>query len=1079
MLFHIATDSLILKEIGIASSYVKDITAAFDMDSVDTIQKLANAVKGLNAQQQAYILYANGVSAAQATEVLGINELTDAEIRSAMAIYSAISAKEVMTVAEVKNTIATQTGNVVLAEEVANIVAETVADESGTIAKNAKTAAIIKETMALKGLNAAQIESVASQLELSAGIGALSAGASGLGTVLKGLGSKISAFFSSGIGLFLAGLAGAAAGLVSALQVGYEILNIISKAQGVKPIDQASVKLAKEREEQRKKEVEQIRSTIDREKELANSIENTISEYDRLGVKTHLTAEEQSELSSLQNDLINNFAKEAKGIDLVNGKYEDNIKKLKELNELEKTRLRQKLEIAYYDEVSSPIKDLEGNEINGSYQLFKRKKGYNELYDDKIIDNVFHNTGIKSATFGDETYYYLSGQGSLKETIKGLDNAIAELEKDYTLAERQTGEVGEVYSKLISVRESLVSQQEGITEAANELAQSYIESFEQDGITVENVTEETYQEWHDELIAQFAKDDPTLQQAIEDKLTNLLSPEKLYAGSDFDFSSWFSSSGFDEIEKQIDKLKSAYKSVADGGTVDSEVFEMFPELMKWADNPKKLQLAMQKIANESISPLLKELSELYTAAPRGSEEAVAIKNTMQYLSKISDISSKVTDQYAEQKEILKKQIYDTKQLINRAKEKKEAEQENLEQLKKQKEQLEETLEKYETAASVITDYIDEQIDSLEEQKDAVQETYDKQIQALEDEADERERINDLREKELELEKAKNSMVRVYDSERGGFTIQQNQETVKQAQKEYDNAVKDSRIAELEKERDEALNPFENQITELETYKKSWEDAVKAYQKTQDEMTAAAVFGSDWRNMVIEKDTSAIGAFVQNYGNTAYQLHSIIEPQIEQTEKNIDVIEKEIDSYEGLQNKQKSYLDFFKTYSKDFAIAVGEQKDALVNFANAIKNNATASELFRLYDTVMSKFSSDYIPEFANGGVSNSTGLAMLHGTKQKSEVTFNAEDARKLYEAIHGSSSIQLGNQLAKNLISSALQSTRDSASVVNNNQPTKIENTWVINEPKFSSSEDYRVFANHMDRYVREANMNRLVGKK
>lgn len=1048
------------------------------MSSVDTIQKLANAVKGLNAQQQAYVLCANGVSAAQAAEVLSTNQLTDAEIRSAMAVYSATGAKEVMTVADIKNTIAMQTGNAVLAEEISNIVAEMVAEEDGVIAKNAKTAAIIRETMALKGLNAAQIESAAKQLELSGGINAVTASTSGLGAVLKGLGTNISKFFNSGVGLFLTGLAGVAAGLAAALQVGYVILDIIEKVQGIEPIDQKATKQAKEREEQRKKEVEQIRSTIDREKELADSVEKTVSEYEKLGSKTHLTTEEQGELVSLQNDLINNFAREAKGIDLVNGKYDENIERLKRLNELEKTRLRQKLEIAYYDAATAPIKDLEGNEINGNYQLFRRKKGYNELYDDKIIDNYFHNTGIKSATFGDETYYYLKGQGSLQKTIEGLDNAIAELEKDYTLAERQTGEVGEVYSKLISVRDSLLSQQDDITKAADELAASYIENFEQDGVTIDTVTEETYQAWHDGLIAQFAKDDPTLQQAIEDKLANVLSPKSKSNIVTFDFGSWYSTSGLDDIEKKLKTLKTAYASISKGESVDSDLFQTFPELMEFANNSNKLKNAMEDIATEIISPLVEELSEMYAKTPRGSSISNSIKNTISYLEQISNLSSETKNEYAEQKEILKKQIYDTKQLINRAKEKKEVEQENLETFKKQKEALEKILDDYETAASVITDYIDEQIDSLEEQKDAVQETYDKQIQALEDEADERERINDLREKELELEKAKNTQVRVYTSEKG-WQIQQNQETVKQAQKEYDNAVKDSRIAELEKERDEALNPFENQITELETYKKSWEDAVKAYQKVQDEMTAAAVFGSNWRNIVIEKDIGAIDSFVQSYNSTAYELHGIVEPQIEQTEKNIDVIEKEIDSYEDLQNKQKSYLDFFKTYSKDFATAVGEQKDALVNFANAIKNNATASELFRLYDTVMSKFSSDYIPEFANGGVSTSTGLAMLHGTKQKSEVTFNAEDARKLYEAIHGSSSIQLGNQLAKNLISSALQSTRDSASVVNNNQPTKIENTWVINEPKFSSSEDYRVFANHMDRYVREANMNRLVGKK
>lgn len=39
--------------------------------------------------------------------------------------------------------------------------------------------------------------------------------------------------------------------------------------------------------------------------------------------------------------------------------------------------------------------------------------------------------------------------------------------------------------------------------------------------------------------------------------------------------------------------------------------------------------------------------------------------------------------------------------------------------------------------------------------------------------------------------------------------------------------------------------------------------------------------------------------------------------------------------------------------------------------------------------------------YANGGVADYTGLAQLHGSPQHSEVIFNAEDAKKLYDTIH------------------------------------------------------------------------------
>ena len=43
---------------------------------------------------------------------------------------------------------------------------------------------------------------------------------------------------------------------------------------------------------------------------------------------------------------------------------------------------------------------------------------------------------------------------------------------------------------------------------------------------------------------------------------------------------------------------------------------------------------------------------------------------------------------------------------------------------------------------------------------------------------------------------------------------------------------------------------------------------------------------------------------------------------------------------------------------------------------------------------------------SEGGVADYTGLAMLHGTKQKSETIFNANDSAKLYDMIHNTPNI-------------------------------------------------------------------------
>ena len=49
-----------------------------------------------------------------------------------------------------------------------------------------------------------------------------------------------------------------------------------------------------------------------------------------------------------------------------------------------------------------------------------------------------------------------------------------------------------------------------------------------------------------------------------------------------------------------------------------------------------------------------------------------------------------------------------------------------------------------------------------------------------------------------------------------------------------------------------------------------------------------------------------------------------------------------------------------------------------------------------------------VPRFANGGVNDSTGLAMLHGTKSRPELVLNNTDAAKLYDMIHDSSFVDM-----------------------------------------------------------------------
>lgn len=78
-----------------------------------------------------------------------------------------------------------------------------------------------------------------------------------------------------------------------------------------------------------------------------------------------------------------------------------------------------------------------------------------------------------------------------------------------------------------------------------------------------------------------------------------------------------------------------------------------------------------------------------------------------------------------------------------------------------------------------------------------------------------------------------------------------------------------------------------------------------------------------------------------------------------------------------------------------------------------------------------------VPRFANGGVNDSTGLAMLHGTKSRPELVLNNTDAAKLYDIIHDSSFVDMmmernyGHLLRNNPITNH-NSTNNTSNTIN-----------------------------------------------
>ena len=471
--------------------------------------------------------------------------------------------------------------------------------------------------------------------------------------------------------------------------------------------------------------------------------------------------------------------------------------------------------------------------------------------------------------------------------------------------------------------------------------------------------------------------------------------------------------------------------------------------------------------------------------------------------KLQENADKLSNAYMERIDSVIDGINEEKDALN---EEKEALQDQLDILEAQADEIKNIISEYEKVADIVKETIEEEISAIEE-------TYNKQIEALKAQNDEREEAIDLTEKLNALNNAKNNKVVTY-TEAGGFRYGVNKEAVNKAQNDYDKALLDSQISNLEKERDSATK-------ELEEYAKLWENATKKATKAEEEELATRILGADWREKISEQDVEIFDTYQKKYDEYGVSLKRITDVEIANVKKSIDAKDKEIkakeellaewqkyksnvqkwvndlkdanqdyaDSLDGITLTESSNLDErlsnFETFKDKYMSIIDEIENAQKNIGD-IEVNASInaegftdglSELVEGIGTVSEKLA-EAIKElgrmpsinsagdvkyyhatgyehYASGGVNSSTGLAWLDGTKNRPELVLNNSDATKLYNMLH---SMPMS---AVQMYTSPFVNTKSGGA----NQPSTIQISGnTINLPNVQNPQQ---FAREMERYL------------
>lgn len=316
--------------------------------------------------------------------------------------------------------------------------------------------------------NQAQVESLTTQTQtLTLAQKASAIASKAMGTALK---------VALNVGLMLA---------INAIISG--IINLVNKQ------DEAKQKA----EELKQKTIENAEAA----KEETSKIADLISQYEKYKDVTSLTADDKENLKSIQDELIKTFPKEAEGIDLVNGKYEEMSENLKKI-------ARDKLDAAEDTLISNRNQAKKDLHTDDSNVIFESSDASDDLV--KLINEAY--PGMISSEIK---------KSKLKVELYGLTDAQQKIEAIQSVLDKMKSagyDDIQLFTDLTSKRDEYQKNVDAYNESISGLADNYISLYSLDNpIDTTAASKETYQSWKDGLLKQF-EDDKELQSEIESRL---------------------------------------------------------------------------------------------------------------------------------------------------------------------------------------------------------------------------------------------------------------------------------------------------------------------------------------------------------------------------------------------------------------------------------------------------------------------------------------------------------------------------------------------------------------------------------
>lgn len=249
------------------------------------------------------------------------------------------------------------------------------------------------------------------------------------------------------------------------------------------------------------------------DKEHYNTLNELIAEYETYSDKIKYTDEEKENLRALTEKIVDMYGYEANGIDLVNGKYDEQIEKLRTLNEEKLKELENSQQAAlnaargaitsgdisaYKGDLLSDENDVNGNN-DAAVELMK-----------EYINSKWERSGLTAVNLLEGAFGGIKGI-QVRQSEEGLAAVSEMMEK---LKDEGLGGT-ELFTMLNSAYTELAEKINTVKLAADELAKTKLKSYiENEANAVENLTLKAFPEWENGLL-KLAEEDEYLYESLK------------------------------------------------------------------------------------------------------------------------------------------------------------------------------------------------------------------------------------------------------------------------------------------------------------------------------------------------------------------------------------------------------------------------------------------------------------------------------------------------------------------------------------------------------------------------------------